>query len=137
MPTLPSPSPVIAQSQEPPELAQATGRKMYVDPSIYASADEALQDFSKEIPPKSVRIHEEIARGMCLNCLIEESGPALLQLKLCSQCGARPLHCIVSSMQNAKKKFHDQTQECNAEEPKPSDDYNFSIIISLFMADAL
>ena len=32
----PFPSPVTAQSQEASELAQATGRKMYVDPSIYA-----------------------------------------------------------------------------------------------------
>ena len=64
IPLLP-PSPVTAQSQESSELAQATGRKMYVDPSIYASTDEALRNFSKEIPPKSVRIHEEIARGMC------------------------------------------------------------------------
>ncbi len=61
----PSPSSVIAQSQEPSELAQATGHKMYVDPSIYASTDKALRNFSKEIPPKSVRVDEEIYRGIC------------------------------------------------------------------------
>ena len=38
---------------------------------------------------------------------------------------ALTLHCI------AKCQFYDQTQECNAEVS------NFSIIISLFMADAL
>ena len=41
-----------------------TGRSMYVDPSIYASADEAVRDFAKEIPPKLLTIKEEIGRGL-------------------------------------------------------------------------
>ena len=63
----PSPTPVIAQYHEVAELAEATGRKMYVDPSIYASADEAVRDFAKEIPPKFLSMKEEIGRGKLLN----------------------------------------------------------------------
>ena len=59
----PPPSPVIAQYHEVAELAETTGRKMYVDPSIYASADEAVRDFAKEIPPKFLSVKEEIGRG--------------------------------------------------------------------------
>ena len=62
----PSPTPVIAQYHEVAELAEATGRKMYVDPSIYASADEAVRDFAKEIPPKFLSMKEEIGRGKLL-----------------------------------------------------------------------
>lgn len=40
---------------------------MYVDPSIYASADDAVRDFAKEIPPKMLTIKEEIGRGeLCI-----------------------------------------------------------------------
>ena len=63
----PSPTPVIAQYHEVSELAEATGRKMYVDPSIYATADEAVRDFAKEIPPKFLSMKEEIGRGKLLN----------------------------------------------------------------------
>ena len=94
---------------------------MYVDPSIYASADEALQDFSKEIPPKSVRIHEEIARGIWLNCLIEIwPCPAMVKALFTVWHKALTLYCV----EHAKQIFHDQTQECNAEESKPSDGWS-------------
>ena len=36
---------------------------MYVDPSIYASPDEAVCDFAREIPPKFLTVKEEIGRG--------------------------------------------------------------------------
>ena len=36
---------------------------MYVDPSTYQKPDEAVQDFAKEIPPKSVNLTEEIGNG--------------------------------------------------------------------------
>ena len=58
-----SPPAVIAQHHDVAELAEATGRKMYVDPSIYASADEAVRDFAKEILPKFLSIRKEIGRG--------------------------------------------------------------------------
>ena len=58
---------MIAQYHEVAELAEATGRKMYVDPSIYASADEAVRDFAREIPPKFLSMKEEIGRGKSLN----------------------------------------------------------------------
>ena len=63
----PPPSPVIAQYHEVAELAETTGRKMYVDPSIYASADEAVRDFAREIPPKFLSMKEEIGRGKSLS----------------------------------------------------------------------
>lgn len=53
----------IAQYHEVAELAETTGRKMYVDPSIYASADEAVRDFAREIQPKFLSVKEEIGRG--------------------------------------------------------------------------
>ena len=55
---------MIAQYHEVAELAETTGRKMYVDPAIYASADEAVRDFAKEIPPKFLSMKEEIGRGI-------------------------------------------------------------------------
>ena len=36
---------------------------MYVDPSTYQKPDEAVQDFAKEIPLKSVNLTEEIGNG--------------------------------------------------------------------------
>ena len=63
----PPPSPVIAQYHEVAELAETTGRKMYVDPSIYASADEAVRDFAREIQPKFLSVKEEIGRGKSLS----------------------------------------------------------------------
>ena len=54
---------VIAQYHEVSELAETSGRKMYVDPSIYASPDEAVRDFAREIPPKFLTVKEEIGRG--------------------------------------------------------------------------
>ena len=61
---------VIAQYHEVSELAETTGRKMYVDPSIYASADEAVRDFASwEIQPKFLSLKEEIGRGkQCSSC---------------------------------------------------------------------
>ena len=54
---------MIAQYHEISELAETTGRKMYVDPDIYACANEAVHDFTKEIPPKFLSAKEEIGRG--------------------------------------------------------------------------
>ena len=36
---------------------------MYVDPSTYQRVDEAVQDFAKEISPKSMNLTEEIGNG--------------------------------------------------------------------------
>ena len=40
-----------------------TGRRMYVDPTTYARPEQAVQDFAMEIPPKSIKITEEIGNG--------------------------------------------------------------------------
>ena len=44
------------------ELPLARNR-MYVDPTTYAHVDEAVQDFAAEIPPKSIRLTDEIGNG--------------------------------------------------------------------------
>ena len=44
---------------------------MYVDPSIYASPDEAVRDFAREIPPKFLTVKEEIGRGNHKDICIE------------------------------------------------------------------
>lgn len=36
---------------------------MYVDPKTYAHVDEAVHEFAKEIPPKSLKLTEEIGNG--------------------------------------------------------------------------
>ena len=36
---------------------------MYVDPSTYEHVDEAVQDFAREISPKSMNLTEEIGNG--------------------------------------------------------------------------
>ena len=36
---------------------------MYVDPTTYASPDEAIRDFATEIPPRDIRLLEEIGAG--------------------------------------------------------------------------
>ena len=52
----------MSQYQEAVELSE--GRKMYVDPSIYASPDQAVHDFAQELPPKALRMQQEIGRGI-------------------------------------------------------------------------
>ena len=39
------------------------GHRMYVDPSTYQRVDEAVDDFTKEIGPKSINLTEEIGNG--------------------------------------------------------------------------
>ena len=39
------------------------GHRMYVDPTTYSSTQEAVQEYAKEIPPKSLRLQEEIGAG--------------------------------------------------------------------------
>ena len=45
------------------QLVERTGRQMYVDPSIYASPDEAVHMHTSEITPKHLSVKEEIGRG--------------------------------------------------------------------------
>ena len=40
-----------------------TGNRMYVDPTTYSHVDRAVEDFAKEIGPKSIRLTEEIGNG--------------------------------------------------------------------------
>lgn len=40
-----------------------TRHRMFVDPKTYAHLDEAVHEFAKEIPPKSLRLMEEIGNG--------------------------------------------------------------------------
>ncbi len=44
-------------------LPEKPGYRMYVDPTTYTSTDDALQEFAEEIPPKSIRLEEEIGAG--------------------------------------------------------------------------
>lgn len=37
--------------------------RTYVDPTTYASVDEAIEEFAKEIEPKSLRLDSEIGAG--------------------------------------------------------------------------
>ncbi len=39
------------------------GRRMYVDPTTYNSPDDAVKDFATEIPPKMLRLIEDIGSG--------------------------------------------------------------------------
>ena len=39
-------------------------RRTYVDPTTYASPDEAVEEFAKEIEPKTLRLDAEIGAGM-------------------------------------------------------------------------
>ena len=65
---------------------------MYVDPTTYAHVEEAVQDFAMEIPPKSIRLTEEIGNGEFGNvyCGIwktdakEQLPIALKTLKVCT-----------------------------------------------------
>ena len=41
----------------------STGRVMYVDPMTYSRLDKPVHEFAKEIPPKSLRLIEEIGNG--------------------------------------------------------------------------
>ena len=36
---------------------------MYVDPTTYTSPDDAVKDFASEIPPKMLRLMEDIGSG--------------------------------------------------------------------------
>ena len=65
---------------------------MYVDPRTYEHVEEAVQDFAMEIPPKSIRLTEEIGNGEFGNvyCGIwktdtkEQLPIALKTLKVCT-----------------------------------------------------
>lgn len=37
--------------------------RTYVDPTTYASPDEAVEEFAKEIEPKTLRLDSEIGAG--------------------------------------------------------------------------
>ncbi len=39
------------------------GRRMYVDPTTYSSPGEAVKDFTSEIPPKMLRMIDDIGSG--------------------------------------------------------------------------
>ncbi len=39
-------------------------KRTYVDPTTYASPDEAIEEFAKEIEPKTLRLDAEIGAGM-------------------------------------------------------------------------
>ena len=39
------------------------GHRTYVDPGTYASPDEAIEEFAKEIEPKTLRLDSEIGAG--------------------------------------------------------------------------
>lgn len=53
--------------------------RTYVDPTTYASPDEAVEEFAREIEPKTLRLDSEIGAGNILSTVCKQTG-------LCIQC---------------------------------------------------
>ena len=64
-PSLP-PSLTVHSSEHEVIALPTTTHRTYVDPTTYASANTAVHEYTTEIPPKHLKLQEEIGAGKTL-----------------------------------------------------------------------
>ena len=93
----------LSTEYEPKELGPAiqipvSKHRTYVDPTTYASPDEAIEEFAKEIEPKMLRLDAEIGAGVFLNkAELDKTTTTSFYLKV----GRLSSHCCYPIMASA------------------------------------